>query len=63
MGNVQQIPAWETRNLVAANPNALLVCGYEKEDDFHKYDIEGAISLGDFRRRVKSLVKDQLIIF
>jgi len=63
MGTVQQIPVWEARNLATTNPNNLLVCGYEKDDDFHKYDLEGAISLGDFRRRMKSLAKDQLIIF
>jgi rhodanese-related sulfurtransferase len=63
MGNLEQISVREVRNLLTTNRNTLLVCGYEKDDDFHKYDLEDAISLGDFRRRMKSLAKDQQIIF
>jgi rhodanese-related sulfurtransferase len=63
MGTVGQISVRETRTLINANPHALLVCGYEKDDDFHKYDLEGAISFSDFQRRVKSVEKNQPIVF
>jgi rhodanese-related sulfurtransferase len=63
MGTLQQISVLEARNLINTNPDAFLVCGYEKDDDFHKYDLEGATSFGDFQRRIKSLAKNQPIVF
>jgi rhodanese-related sulfurtransferase len=63
MWTVEQISARDARNLIEANPDALLVCGYEKDDDFQKNDLQGAISLSDFRRRISSLAKDQPIVF
>ena len=41
----------------------VLVCVYEKEDEFRQNDLEGAISLADFRKRMKVLPKDENIIF
>ena len=42
---------------------ALLVCAYEDEEKFKKLQLEGAISLNEFKSKLSSLAKDQEIIF
>jgi hypothetical protein len=42
---------------------ALLVCAYEDEAKFKKMQLEGAISLNEFRSKLPSLPKDQEIVF
>jgi rhodanese-related sulfurtransferase len=58
-----EIQVQKARNLLQSNTKALLVCAYENENDFHKYDLEGAISLQEFQSRVNTLSKKQPIIF
>ncbi len=41
----------------------LLVCAYEDETMFRTMQLEGAISLDEFRSRLSSLPKDQEIVF
>ena len=41
----------------------LLVCAYEDEAKFKKVQLQGAISLSEFRAKLPSLVKDQEIVF
>jgi hypothetical protein len=42
---------------------ALLVCAYEDEAKFKKIQLEGAISLNEFKSKLPSLTKDQEIVF
>ncbi len=42
---------------------ALLVCAYESEEQFRSLQLEGAISLSEFRAKLSSLPRDQEIIF
>jgi len=42
---------------------ALLVCAYEDEMKFKAMQLEGAISLNEFRAKLPSLAKDQEIVF
>ena len=42
---------------------ALLVCAYEDEMKFRAMQLEGAISLGEFKSKLSSLSKDQEIVF
>ena len=42
---------------------ALLVCAYEDEEKFRLLRLEGALSLGDFRKRLPSLSLEQEIVF
>ena len=42
---------------------ALLVCAYEDEMKFKAMQLEGAISLNEFRAKLSSLAKDQEIVF
>jgi len=42
---------------------ALLVCAYESEEQFRNLQLEGAISLAEFRAKLPSLSKDQEIVF
>ena len=42
---------------------ALLVCAYEDEAKFKKMQLEGAISLNEFRSKLTSLPKNQEIVF
>ena len=41
----------------------LLVCAYEEEAAFKKMQLQGAISLSEFRSKLPSLTKDQEIVF
>lgn len=42
---------------------ALLVCAYEDEAKFKMMQLQGAISLNEFKSKIPSLEKDQEIIF
>ena len=42
---------------------ALLVCAYDDEEKFKKMQLEGAISLGEFKSRLPLLPMDQEIVF
>jgi len=41
----------------------LLVCAYEDDAKFKKMQLEGAISLNEFRSKLLSLPKNQEIVF
>lgn len=45
------------------NNDALLVCAYDSNEKFEQNNLEGAISLDEFRSRASSLSKDHEIIF
>ena len=51
------------RELLRTDPAAVLVCAYDKDEDFRKNDLEGAISLTEFRRRIDTFPKDENVIF
>lgn len=61
--SVKTITAENAHELLRTDPAAILVCGYEKDEDFRKNDLEGAISLGQFQRRMNSFPKDENVIF
>ena len=42
---------------------ALLVCAYEDEAKFRKVQLQGAISLNEFKSKLPSLAKDQEVVF
>ncbi len=42
---------------------ALLVCAYEDEAKFKKVQLQGAISLNEFKSKLPFLSKDQEIVF
>jgi len=42
---------------------ALLVCAYDDEAKFKLMQLQGAISLNEFKSKLPSLAKDQEIIF
>ena len=42
---------------------ALLVCAYEDDAKFKMLQLEGAISLSEFKSKFPSLAKDQEIVF
>ena len=41
----------------------LLVCAYEDEAKFKMMQLQGAISLNEFKSKLPSLAKDQEIVF
>ena len=57
------IVAQQAHDMMQKDPSVLLVCAYDKDEDFRQNDLEGAISLDEFRRRKDSLPKDENIIF
>ncbi len=63
MANTMEIDAIKVRDSVQSDPDTLLVCAYEGDDEFHQHDLEGAISLNDFRSLEPLLPKNRRIIF
>ena len=57
------IAAQQAHDMLAKDPSVMLVCAYEKDEQFRQYDLEGAISLNEFRKRAISLPKDEDVIF
>jgi rhodanese-related sulfurtransferase len=57
------ISAEDAHELLRTDPAAILVCAYENDQDFRQNDLEGAISLNDFRQRIDSFPKDENVIF
>jgi hypothetical protein len=62
MSEVIRIQPKEAREKIQAG-KAMLVCAYDNEEKFKKVNLEGAISLGEFRTKEFSLSKEQEIIF
>jgi len=62
MSDVVRVPPEVARPRVL-NGAALLVCAYEDPASFRSMDLEGAISLQDFRERLPTLGKDAEIVF
>lgn len=60
---VKTITADNAHDLLRTDPAAILVCAYEKDEDFRMNHLEGAISLHEFRSRIDSFPKDEDIIF
>ena len=58
----ERISPSEVREKLEAG-KALLVCAYEDEAKFKKMQLQGAISLNEFKSNLPSLPKDQEIIF
>jgi hypothetical protein len=54
-------PAEVHEKLIAGK--ALLVCAYEDDAKFKMLQLEGAISLSEFKSKFPSLAKDQEIVF
>ena len=62
MATLEKIDARKACELLA-DPETLLVCGYEGDEEFQQHHLEGAISLQNFLLRKESLRKGQAIIF
>ncbi|THB76522.1 MAG: ArsR family transcriptional regulator [Desulfobulbaceae bacterium] len=62
MASYKSITAAEAHQLVA-DGNGLLVCAYDSDEKFSKFQLEGAIPLSDYQKRVSRLDKSQTIIF
>ena len=54
-------PAEVHEKLIAGK--ALLVCAYEDDAKFKMLQLEGAISLSEFKSKFPSLAEDQEIVF
>jgi hypothetical protein len=62
MADVERISPEEVYSKVKAG-TALLVCGYEDDESFRKFHLEGAISFSDYTSRLPSLPKEQEVVF
>jgi rhodanese-related sulfurtransferase len=58
-----EIDVRKAHDCLKSSCNTLLVCAYEGDEEFHKHDLEGAISLNEFRSRLPSIPKTQSTIF
>jgi rhodanese-related sulfurtransferase len=61
--SVKTIRVESAHELLRTDPAAILVCGYEKDEEFRKNDLEGAISLREFQQRISAFPKDENVIF
>lgn len=59
----KRLSARKAHALLAADPNALLVCAYEEEGKFWEYALDGAISLQEFSSHGDSLSRETAVIF
>ena len=62
MPDVERIDAAAARRKVQSG-QALLVCAYEDEAKCASMRLEGAVSLGEFRRMLGTVPKDREVIF
>ncbi len=62
MGEIARITPADARRAVKYG-RALFVCAYESEELCARTQLEGGISLGQFRERLPALEKGQKIIF
>ena len=62
MSEPERVAAQEVYNKLKSG-KTFLVCAYEDETKFKAMQLEGAISLNEFKSRLPSLAKDQEIIF
>jgi len=45
------------------NGRALLICAYDRDDKFKRFQLEGAISLSEFESGLSNVAKDKELIF
>jgi len=62
MPEPKRVPAEEIYHRLNSGA-VLLVCAYEDDAKFKKLQLQGAISLNEFKSRLPSLTKDQEIVF
>ncbi len=62
MSEPERISPTEVHEKLKAG-KALLVCAYEDEAKFKMLQLQGAISLNEFKTKLSSLAKDQEIVF
>jgi rhodanese-related sulfurtransferase len=60
---MKTINARDAHELLRTDPAAILVCAYDNEQEFRTHDLQGAISLSEFRRRIDRFPKDENVIF
>jgi hypothetical protein len=58
-----RIEVEDVHQKLESGQNTLLVCGYDSDEKFRQYHLEGAISLKDFHTMEQSLQKDREIVF
>jgi hypothetical protein len=63
MPNMTEIERISVKQAREKGHQALLVCAYENEAKYRILNLDGSISLADFRSRLASLPKTQEIIF
>jgi hypothetical protein len=62
MVEVERITAKEAREKVSSG-RALLICAYESPETYATMNLEGSISIQEFRKRRSSLPRDTELIF
>jgi hypothetical protein len=62
MTDPERISVEETRQKVSSE-SALLVCAYDADDKFKQFNLDGAMSLGNFKSKEDGLDKSKELIF
>ncbi len=62
MTEPKRVPSEEVHQKLQSG-TALLVCAYEDDAKFKKVQLQGAISLNEFKSKLSSLTKEHEIVF
>ena len=62
MSDVTRVTPSEIRDR-ALSGKTLLICAYDSDEKFQDNDLEGAISLAEFKSRLTGLAKDTELVF
>jgi rhodanese-related sulfurtransferase len=55
--------AENAHEMLRTDPAVILICAYDSEEEFRKNDLEGAMSLSEFRQRIDTFPRDEHLIF
>jgi hypothetical protein len=60
---IERIAPQQAREHMARPDGALLVCAYDSKQKFQQNQLDGALSLDEFRAQLGSIPRDREIIF
>jgi hypothetical protein len=63
MASAKRIAPSEVRKIRDKGEDVPLICAYENEEKCEKYDIDGAFSFEEFKRRFSDAPKHKRLVF
>ncbi len=60
---VPRVSAQAVRQMRTRGDQVHLVCAYDDEEKCRQFELEGALSLGEFERRIDEIERDDELVF